>query len=767
MTSKPISGVAKRPLKKSQFEKLLALQSKPPKISVPARQNRTTAPSITSTPSSSTSRQTPLSGRLAKLLAKQSKTQPTTPRTSLAGMTSEEIKAHQSRLRAAARSKLSDTQRKIIKDRDAQARKERRDSMSEDERVAARAREAQRKKSTRANTNDRERAANACRMRDEREKESQAQTEKRRLKQRHKETPTVRPYTAACRRRHTHTNGTYLPCAAHSAGHYPKYKNHGIIGAKTCKHCNADLFRDEESNECCGNGTVKCKPFANWDEAVTNEHGQRIPKHPGLQYIKHLLDPDFATPEHKNFQTNIVQYNTVHSMGSLSTHTLPHLPGGMPSVRMNGEITAQIGNLMPGNIPGTDQTHTPLHLQLYFCHNISTATALRLQNPLGSKLLASICTQIAQTLEDCNPIFKRLQTLKQQHDLAEAGVDAGVPPPQYWVFSILDHRPNDEEMFALFDSRDNNPPDPNLTGIWIKAKGNAMKRIDMNNGNIYMLMFPMMLPFGEQGWHMGIPLNYDSPDNDDVVDQSITDLPCDDESLLERLAATNQTRPYFEEINHRNSSPANVPADTPNIEPVSTEDFDDNPPVQMPETMHPTEPDPANLDDDIAHPNADISEHIDYDDSDDNSSVFTLPQLANPDNAIASANSSVSEEPMDVDPSSSHSSSDHGIVAGEPMDIDDGPQYGDIHVYPDDVEEYAINPVINQFTNEFLLAMTRVAVRNQYNPRRTVVINPSYFMGYYDHNGNTHTVDSLAETKQPTESMLSKSRTQISRHQYM
>jgi len=219
---------------------------------------------------------------------------------------------------------------------------------------------------------------------------------------------------------------------------------------------------------------------------------------------------------------------------------------------MNGEITAQIGNLMPGNIPGTDKSHTPLHLQLYFCHNIETATVLRCQSSLGSKLLASICSQIAKTLHDCNPFFKHLQTLKEQHDRAEAGLPTNLPPPQYWIFSILDHRINEDEMFAVFDSRDNEPPDPNHT----KTKGNSMKCITMDNGNIYMLTFPLMFPCGEQGWHMGIPIHCDLADNnEDVTDVcSLTDMPGNDADILERLASTTQTQDWFEEFNQRKSA---------------------------------------------------------------------------------------------------------------------------------------------------------------------------------------------------------------------
>jgi len=113
------------------------------KVSLPVRRNRTTVPSLTSTPSSQASRQTPVQERLAKLLAKNSKTQPTTPRISLAGMTPEEVKAHKARQRAESRKRLANDRNK--------------------------ANNASRMREVRENTTNEQRAENASRMRSDRD----------------------------------------------------------------------------------------------------------------------------------------------------------------------------------------------------------------------------------------------------------------------------------------------------------------------------------------------------------------------------------------------------------------------------------------------------------------------------------------------------------------------------------------------------------------------------------------------------------------------
>ena len=53
-------------------------------------------------------------------------------------------------------------------------------------------------------------------------------------------------------------------------------------------------------------------------------------------------------------------------------------------------------------------------------------------------------------------------------------------------------------LFAVFDTRDNNPPDLNRSGIWIKTRGNRLKRLSMYNKNIIWLLFPLLLPCADQ-----------------------------------------------------------------------------------------------------------------------------------------------------------------------------------------------------------------------------------------------------------------------------
>jgi hypothetical protein len=102
-------------------------------------------------------------------------------------------------------------------------------------------------------------------------------------------------------------------------------------------------------------------------------------------------------------------------------------------------------------------------------------------------------------------------------------------------------------MFALFDTRDNLPPDPARTGIWIKTQGNSLTRITMFNGNVYWLTFILMFPFGDLGWQMRTPMNCDDPHPTAIPQTKLADaaVPEADDDLLNLLSSTNTSVPYL------------------------------------------------------------------------------------------------------------------------------------------------------------------------------------------------------------------------------
>jgi hypothetical protein len=261
-----------------------------------------------------------------------------------------------------------------------------------------------------------------------------------------------------------------------------------VIGFKQCVYCGADLFPSEKSNECCMFGDVRLHP---------------LPLPPRL--IQDWCDPENSTSEAKHFRENIISLNTAVAFGSLSAGVqLP--PGyGPPVVMMNGQQSQQIGNLLPPIINGEGTRRDPLFAQAYIIDDSSTAADVRMRTaPAGGRLQRGVMRALEKLMRQHNPFAHRLAALGQQLARASSGEETGLPPPQHFRLSILDNRPAPGQVFALFDSRNNIPPNPNLTGIWITTEGRHLQKIDILNRNADWILFPLMFPCATQTYGRGI-----------------------------------------------------------------------------------------------------------------------------------------------------------------------------------------------------------------------------------------------------------------------
>ena len=164
--------------------------------------------------------------------------------------------------------------------------------------------------------------------------------------------------------------------------------------------------------------------------------------------------------------------------------------------------------------------------------DVEAATDVRLRTtnqPLNRGLLR----QLDRMLRELNPYASRLSSLGQQLERAERGESADVPPPQHFRLSILDTRPAPGQVFAVFDARDNSPPDPNLCGIYIYSEGSQLQKIANHNKNGDWILFPLMFPTAVQTYGSGILRNIDT-----AVKEVL--LPFDDAVLLEEIAQESE-----------------------------------------------------------------------------------------------------------------------------------------------------------------------------------------------------------------------------------
>jgi hypothetical protein len=193
---------------------------------------------------------------------------------------------------------------------------------------------------------------------------------------------------------------------------------------------------------------------------------------------------------------------------------------------LNGQQTQQIGNVLP-IFDAHGERRDPLFGQVYVIDDPVVAADIRLRTaPAGDRLRRDVMQALDTIILQHNPFARRLMTLGQLLERAARGEEAGLPPPQHFRLSILDNRPAPGQVFALFDTRDNTPPDPNLSGIWITTEGNRLQKIATGNRNADWIIFPLMFPAATQTYGRGIlRKNLLGP----------ASIPSDDQEMLEMV----------------------------------------------------------------------------------------------------------------------------------------------------------------------------------------------------------------------------------------
>ena len=112
-----------------------------------------------------------------------------------------------------------------------------------------------------------------------------------------------------------------------------------------CTHCSALRFKKEPDGICCKNGKVSDVPL--------------IPDPP--EELMPLFD--INTQRGRQFLANSRKYNMAFCMTSIASNTFVNEPGYMPTVKIQGQMSHQLGPLLPSD--GDD----PKFLQIYFIGN--------------------------------------------------------------------------------------------------------------------------------------------------------------------------------------------------------------------------------------------------------------------------------------------------------------------------------------------------------------------------------------------------------------
>ena len=166
---------------------------------------------------------------------------------------------------------------------------------------------------------------------------------------------------------------------------------------------------------------------------------------------------------------------------------------GPPTFRIRGKVFHQIGSLLPtpGNVPKFSQIYI----------NQSGAAQLDRRMSIFSGMNREILSHLQSTLHDINPY---VQQFKAAGEAVEGGAeveliiraDTGdVDRRRYNLPTTAG------EVAALLPGEPVAAP----RDIIIQTRHGQLQRIAESNAAYEPLHFPLMLPFGDTGWHLGIP----------------------------------------------------------------------------------------------------------------------------------------------------------------------------------------------------------------------------------------------------------------------
>lgn len=256
-----------------------------------------------------------------------------------------------------------------------------------------------------------------------------------------------------------------------------------------CDFCNALHFKDEEINNyyqmCCHNGKVSLNLFA---------------PHAAL---RDLLNSS------RNFRENIRAYNNALAFGSLTTEFPDVALGqGPPILRIHGAIYRNIGSLHP------NEGERPKFAQLYI---IDTSQAL--QERMGNIYNSNCNPEIMQALHDLlihsNPyaqLFLQMKDLEDRETLS--AFNEGRPVQEVRMFLVRNSTDDvrrynlptaSNEIAAVFTTGDGEPPNPQERDIVIYCRmSQSCSRINILSKHADSLLYPLLFPYGNPGWHPGI-----------------------------------------------------------------------------------------------------------------------------------------------------------------------------------------------------------------------------------------------------------------------
>ena len=251
--------------------------------------------------------------------------------------------------------------------------------------------------------------------------------------------------------------------------------DHMFIGELSivCLHCSAFKWPGETEGMCCSKGKVQLLE----------------PRSPP-DGLRHLLTA--STDDAKHFQANIASYNAAFQMTSFGATSIVQQPGFNPLFKVQGKVYHRIGPAFPA------QNQRPSFLQLYF---LGLEEQLEQREGIFDHLRIDIIRDMQDIFNQENSYVLSFKTANDQ-----------APGDQYNMVIHADrqirghHRgtlnaPSTNEVAVIMSTE----PTANRDIVVHPTDNNApLQRITETNRAYDPLQYPLLFPFGEDGYQFGI-----------------------------------------------------------------------------------------------------------------------------------------------------------------------------------------------------------------------------------------------------------------------
>jgi len=240
-----------------------------------------------------------------------------------------------------------------------------------------------------------------------------------------------------------------------------------------CVQCGAAKWDKEPPALCCSSGKVRLP---------------RLADPPPL--LKQLMNDE--TIEARHFRRHIRKYNASFQMTSFGANTVTEA-GFMPTFKIQGQIYHRIGSLLP--LPNT----RPQYLQVYFLGDHDAEANVRCDSQQGTRL--DVTMQLQNLLHANNTYIRSFKMALEREPVAclRLKIDADKKPPGEHPGRF--NTPVCSEVAAITSEDQSNKRD-----IVLYSRGGGLQRVSETHRSYDALQYPLLLPYGEDGYHFAIPL---------------------------------------------------------------------------------------------------------------------------------------------------------------------------------------------------------------------------------------------------------------------